>query len=86
MSVGAALGMGTRIAFKTWVEHGGGADDVARFSTAHHITTGQAWTAALILMALTEVVTRTATLFVRSRMVSRTRQAGMTEPVRARTV
>ncbi|MFI1380585.1 hypothetical protein [Embleya sp. NPDC020886] len=63
------LGMGARMGFQVWVDHGG-ADDVARFSLAHHITTGQAWVAAFVLMALTEVVTRVATIFVRSRMAT----------------
>lgn len=62
-------GMGARMGFQTWVEHGGGADDVARFSLAHHITSQQAWVAAFVLMALTEVVTRVATIYVRSRTV-----------------
>ena len=61
------LGMGARMGFQLWVEHGGGADDVARFSITHHITSDQAWVAAFVLMALTEVVTRVATIFVRSR-------------------
>lgn len=69
------LGMGARMGFQVWVDHGG-ADDVGRFSLAHHITTDQAWVAAFVLMALTEVVTRLATIFVRSRMVNR-------EPLRA---
>lgn len=63
------LGMGARMGFQFWVSHGG-ADDVARFSTAHHVTTDQAWVAAFVLMALTEVVTRLATIFIRSRMVN----------------
>ncbi|MFJ9631872.1 hypothetical protein ACIRU8_29655 [Streptomyces sp. NPDC101175] len=62
------LGMGARMGFQVWTDHGG-ADDVARFSVTHDITTGQAWVAAFVLMALTEVVTRLATIFVRSRMV-----------------
>lgn len=53
--------------FQLWVEHGGGADDVARFSLAHHITSDQAWVAAFVLMALTEVVTRVGTIYLRSR-------------------
>ncbi|MCI3241624.1 MULTISPECIES: hypothetical protein [Streptomyces] len=64
------LGMGARMVFQVWVDHGG-ADDVARFSVTHHITTGDAWVAAFVLMALTEVVTRLATIFIRSRMVVR---------------
>ncbi|MGW7540359.1 hypothetical protein ACWGKQ_04445 [Streptomyces sp. NPDC054770] len=61
------VGMGARMGFQMWTEHGGGADDVARFSTTHHITSEQAWVAAFVLMALTEVVTRLATIFIRSR-------------------
>jgi hypothetical protein len=61
------LGMGTRMGFRIWVENGGGADDVARFSITHHITSDQAWVAAFVLMALTEVITRLATIFIRSR-------------------
>ncbi|WP_256106545.1 hypothetical protein [Streptomyces sp. ODS05-4] len=73
------VGMGARMGFQTWVEHGGGADDVARFSLAHHITGQQAWVTAFVLMALTEVVTRVATIHVRSRSV---RKAARTLPVR----
>ncbi|HET6858668.1 MAG TPA: hypothetical protein VFH94_16460 [Streptomyces sp.] len=69
------VGMAARMGFQLWVEHGGGADDVARFSLAHHITGDQAWVAAFVLMALTEVVTRLATIFVRSRARSVTRPA-----------
>ncbi|WP_126643738.1 hypothetical protein [Embleya hyalina] len=63
------LGMGARMGFQVWVDHGG-ADHVVRFSLAHDITSGQAWVAAFVLMALTEVVTRVATILVRSRMVA----------------
>ncbi|MFJ6085244.1 hypothetical protein ACIQI8_27925 [Streptomyces sp. NPDC092369] len=64
------LGMGARMGFQVWSDHGG-ADNIAQFSLTHHITTEQAWVAAFVLMALTEVVTRLATIFVRSRMVER---------------
>ncbi|MFD7515412.1 hypothetical protein ACFV85_11535 [Streptomyces niveus] len=74
------LGMGARMGFQMWTEHGGGSDDVARFSLAHHITSEQAWVAAFVLMALTEVVTRVATIFVRSRMVDRARRATAAVP------
>lgn len=63
------LGMGARMGFQVWVGHGG-SDDVARFSITHHITSDQAWVAAFVLMALTEVVTRLATIFVRSRIAA----------------
>jgi len=65
------LGMGARMCFQMWVEYGGGSDNVARFSVAHHITGDQAWVAAFILMAVTEVVTRLTTIFIRGRMVTR---------------
>ncbi|CAM5280265.1 hypothetical protein AB0M94_13545 [Streptomyces xanthochromogenes] len=61
------VGMGARMGFQLWVEHGGGADDVARFSLAHDITSSQAWVTAFVLMALTEVITRVATIYLRSR-------------------
>ncbi|MEU8825348.1 hypothetical protein [Streptomyces sp. NPDC048636] len=69
------IGMGARLGFQQWVEHGG-ADDVARFSADHHITGEQAWVAALLLMALTEVITRLATIFVRSRLLPRPDSSG----------
>lgn len=78
------LGMGARMGFQIWVSHGGGADDVARFSIAHHITTDQAWVAAFVLMALTEVVTRLATIYIRSRLVARPEdRAAATRPAPA---
>ncbi|MFJ8643429.1 hypothetical protein [Streptomyces sp. NPDC093610] len=72
-------GMGARMAFQSWVEYGGGADDVARFSITHHITGDQAWVAAFVLMALTEVVTRLAAIFIRSRSRSRSHVRVRTE-------
>ena len=60
------LGMGSRMAFSVWVANGG-QPVVARFSEAHHITSGEAWTAALVLMALAEVATRVGVLYLRSR-------------------
>lgn len=78
------LGMGARMGFQLWTEHGGGADDVARFSIAHHITGEQAWVAAFVLMALTEVVTRLATIFVRSRMLTAARPAPASDRVAVR--
>ncbi|MEU1616629.1 hypothetical protein ABZ479_04905 [Streptomyces sp. NPDC005722] len=74
------LGMGARMGFQLWVEHGGGGDDVARFSVAHDITGSQAWVAAFVLMALTEVVTRLATIFLRSRTVGRSPRTAPAAP------
>lgn len=52
------LGVGTRFAFQLYSSHGGqGA--IERFSSTHGITSGEAWTAALVLMAISEVAART---------------------------
>ncbi|ASY34607.1 MULTISPECIES: hypothetical protein [unclassified Streptomyces] len=77
------LGMGARMGFQLWTGHGG-ADDVARFSLAHDITSTQAWVAAFVLMALTEVVTRLATIFVRGRMLTTGPATAATHRVGAR--
>jgi len=59
-------GIGARVGFSLWVTHGG-APTIARFSAAHDITSGTAWATAFILMAMAEVVTRTAGLYVKAR-------------------
>ena len=64
------LGTGGRLAFQVYATHGGGAA-VERFSATHGITAVSAWTAALILMALSEAVCRTGILAWRSTTVRR---------------
>ena len=64
--------MGSRFAFAIWASNGG-APALGRFSVAHHITSGDAWTAALVLMALGEVIVRTATLWLRAQRALQTR-------------
>ena len=59
-------GIGARVAFSLWVGHGGAAT-IRDFSIAHHITGGAAWGTAFILMAMTEVATRTGVIFVKTR-------------------
>jgi hypothetical protein len=59
------LGMGSRMAFQLWSDHGGEAS-IAHFSISHDITSNQAWVAAFVLMALTEVITRLATIVYRA--------------------
>jgi hypothetical protein len=59
------LSMGFRFGFSLWVSHGG-APDLVRFSAHHGITSGDAWTAALILMAISEVVVRTGLVWLRT--------------------
>lgn len=58
--------MGFRFGFSIWANNGGGAADLVRFSAAHNITSGSAWTAALVLMAMGEVACRTGVLLYRS--------------------
>jgi len=60
------LGIGSRMAFELYSSHGGG-PAIERFSAAHQITSANAWAAGLVLMALTEVVTRSGVLAFRAR-------------------
>jgi len=60
------VGIGARMAFVLWVGHGG-QPAVARFSVAHHITSGSAWAAAFVLMAMAEVASRTGALYLKTR-------------------
>jgi len=55
--------MSARMAFAIWASHSGGAT-LYRFSVEHHLDRN-VWTAALVLMALGEVVTRTGLLAYR---------------------
>jgi hypothetical protein len=63
------VGIGARTGFALYSSHGGG-PAVARFSIAHDITSSAAWVAALVMMALAEVVGRTVTLRVRALRLS----------------
>ena len=60
------FGMGLRFAFILWMTHGG-APQVVRFSAVHEITGQAAWTDALLGMAVGEVLSRTAAMFLRKR-------------------
>ena len=57
-------GMGFRFAFAVW-STGSGTTAVTRFSIEHRISSGQAWTTALVLMAVGEVLARVAVLQLR---------------------
>jgi hypothetical protein len=61
------LGIGARLGFALYATHGG-APAIGRFSVAHHITSGHAFVASLVLMGLAEVVARLAVLVIRSRL------------------
>ena len=58
------LGMGGRFAFIFWINHGGHSS-IAQFSAQHSITSGEAWTVALLAMAVFEVAGRTALVALR---------------------
>jgi hypothetical protein len=73
-------GVGARMAFVFAATHGLG-PAIGRFSVAHDITSAQAWAAALVMMALADVLTRLTVLFVRSRRLAATTAA---VPVAAR--
>ncbi len=51
------LGMGSRFAFIFWLTHSG-YSTIAHFSAQHSITSGEAWTVALLAMAVFEVCGR----------------------------
>ncbi len=63
------LGMAGRFTFVYYASHSG-AHAVATFSFKHHITGTEAWTTALILMALAEVTSRLVTIRIRARMLA----------------
>ncbi len=62
------LGMGSRFAFIYWITHSG-ASTIATFSHQHSITSGEAWTAALLAMAVLEVCSRTLIVALRRRQL-----------------
>jgi hypothetical protein len=63
------LGMAGRFAFQYYANHSG-AQSVVNFSVKHQITSSEAWTAALIFMALAEVVSRLIVMRVRGRLLT----------------
>ena len=63
--------VGARTAFYFAATHGAG-PAIARFSVAHHITGSAAWTAALVTMALADVLTRLVTVYLRGRQLTAT--------------
>jgi hypothetical protein len=64
-------GVGARMAFYFAATHGAG-PAIAAFSIAHHITGPAAWTAALVMMALADVLTRLAAVYARGRRLTAT--------------
>ena len=62
-------GVGARLAFAIAAGNGAG-PAIARFSIAHHITGSSAWVAALVMMALADVLTRLAVIWLRGRRLA----------------
>jgi hypothetical protein len=58
-------GMGFRFLFALYANTAAGEQALGRFSAAHGITSGQAWTTALVLMAFAEVLARVGIMQVR---------------------
>jgi hypothetical protein len=72
------LGTIGRLAFGLYAEHGGG-PEIARFSAAHGLAV-RAWAAALVLMALAEVLGRTTILAPRALRATHERRADQPPP------
>jgi len=62
-------GVGARLAFAVAASNGAG-PAIARFSVAHHNTGSAAWVAALVMMALADVLTRLAVIYLRGRRLT----------------
>jgi hypothetical protein len=62
-------GVGARLAFAVAAGNGAG-PAIARFSVAHHITGSSAWVAALVMMALADVLTRLVIIYLRGRRLA----------------
>ena len=62
------LGMGSRFAFLIWTNNGG-ASTISHFSATHSITSAEAWTVALLAMAVFEVCGRTLIMALRRQRV-----------------
>jgi hypothetical protein len=75
-------GVGARMAFYFAATHGAG-PAIAAFSSAHHITGPAAWTAALVMMALADVLTRLAVVWMRGHRLTATPAAAPAVPAGA---
>ena len=72
-------GVGARMAFAVAASNGAG-PAIARFSITHQITGSAAWVAALVMMALADVLTRLIVIWLRGRHLA-TGPAAITTPV-----
>ena len=64
-------GVGARLVFAVAASNGAG-PAISRFSVAHHITGEAAWVAALVMMALADVLTRLVIIYLRGRRLAAT--------------
>jgi hypothetical protein len=76
-------GVGARLAFAIAAGNGAG-PAIARFSVAQHITGSSAWVAALVLMALADVLTRLVVIYSRGRRLAAAPAAAARIPAAAR--
>src|SRR6516165_8261703 len=83
VAAGAAMGVGARLAFAIAAGSGAG-PAIARFSVAHHITGSAAWVAALVMMALADVLTRLVVIYLRGRRLASPPAAAASIPAAAR--
>ncbi|MER7660650.1 hypothetical protein [Streptomyces sp. NPDC096193] len=72
------VGMNSRAGFEYWATHSG-STTIAQISRDNLITGSAAWTAALLLMALAQVLSRLAVVRIKARRIS----SVATAPVRA---
>ncbi|MBE7186989.1 hypothetical protein [Jatrophihabitans endophyticus] len=71
--------MSARLGFIIWITHSGGAA-LGRFSVAHDITSADVWQTALVVLALSEVLTRVGTIVLRGhRAADRSRRPEVTD-------
>jgi hypothetical protein len=75
-------GVGARLAFAVAAGNGAG-PAIARFPVAHHITGSGAWMAALVMMALADVLTRLVVIYLRGRRLAASPAAGVRIPAGA---
>ena len=68
------IGIGSRLAFEEFSTHGG-AKSIVNFSIGHDITSQNAWVAALVLMALAEVIARLIVIRIRGARTRETDEA-----------
>jgi hypothetical protein len=75
--------VGARLVFTIAASNGAG-PAFARFSVAHHIIGSAAWVAALVMMAVADVLTRLVVIYLRGRRLGAAPAAAARIPAAAR--